>query len=300
VRALPLEEMLIVPLGAVILAGCAAPKQGPVIALDCDALGVEVPSEIPSFDHRRSPMLLNQDTLDAIARSQYPARWYRMTELKVRVRRDGTVSHGCSLGLSADTMFERIALETLGRARFRVPTALAPADEWTTILVVAKPVVEPQTSDEYGGIALTEALDSRFQSKETLAIQAAVLNDFLKRMKADWGAAEPNRAICIGVGMVLPVYDAPEALTALLMPTQLPTFAASACAFDRQRRRLVRKRDGVPAIALWVDIPQIDGDAAEVRAGEYEGPLAAADYRCELSKVNQSWTVDTCVVTATA
>lgn len=278
------------------LSASAARGQSPITALHCEMLGVEVPRSVPSTDHP-SVLLLNQDTLNAIARSVYRPRWHRFATLRVQVRRDGTVSYGCRLQASGDTVFDRIALETLGRARFQVVADPPPEATWTDLWVVATAAVDWEENERYTEIALREPLEARFRTKTILAMQAAVL-DYLVEHNDSHARERPNQAICIGVGSILPVYDAPESLTGALAPTPLPKYAASSCVLDRQRRRLILRSDDVPAIALWVDINDVEGETAEVDAGYYEGVLSSASYRCQVRHVNDRWTVDTCRVTA--
>jgi len=274
----------------------------PPAAFDCADLGVDVPASTPRFDDRRSPVLLNDDAVGATARSLYRVPWQRIARLKVLVGADGKVSHACVGQTSLDSAFDRVALKASEVARFRPAGGAAPAPAWTELLVVAQAERLPATDGRYLPIAFPDTLDSRFESENVLALQAAVLN-YLVAHNDGHDRRGPNRGVCVGVGPFLPIFDPPESLMARLLPASLPLLAASACAVDEQYpegwpSRLVLKSEGTPAIALWVDIATPHDGMAEVRAGYFEGGLSGADYRCRARVVNQDWTVDRCEVTA--
>ena len=301
-------------LQVLLLAGCGARGQVPTAVLDCGDLAVEVPDSIPPFDDRRSPVLLNGDSVSALARSLYRIPWQRLATLKVLVQADGTVSHACVTEASLDSAFDRVALRASELARFRPAGGATPAPAWTTLLVAAQPRRVPPEDERYIPIALPGAVDLRFESEEVVAVQAAVLNYFLTRrhylvtQNDSLDPGRPTRRICIGVGPILPVFDPPEPLMARLAPTTLPLQPVSACVADTRHPlgwptpRLVLKGDGdhALALALWVDITKPSGGSAQVRAGYYENGLNAADYECHVKEENHQWTVDECIMTAIA
>jgi hypothetical protein len=296
------RQVAILPLLALLLAGCGIGRPVPPTALDCADLGIDVPASAPRFDDRRSPVLLNDDTVGATARSLYRVPWQRIARLKVLVGADGKVSHACVDQTSVDSAFDRVALEASEVARFRPAGGAAPAPAWTELLVVAQAERLPAKDGRYLPIAFPDTLDPRFESESVLALQAAVLN-YLVAHNNGHDRRGPNRGVCVGVGPFLPIFDPPESLMARLVPASLPLHAASACAIDRRYpegwpSRLVLKSEGAPAIALWVDIAEPHDGMAEVRAGYFEGGLSGADYRCRVRVVNRDWTVDRCEVTA--
>jgi hypothetical protein len=291
-----------VPLQALVLAGCGTGGHLPPAALDCADLDIDVPASIPRFDDRRSPVLLNHDTVGALARSLYRVPWQRIARLEVLVGADGKVSHACVGQTSLDSAFDRVALKASEVARFRPAGGAAPAPAWTELLVVAQAERLPATDARYLPIAFPDTLDPGFESENVLAVQAAVLNYLVAHNDAH-DQRGPNRGICVGVGPLLPIFDPPESLMARLLPASLPLHAASACAVDRQYpegwpSRLVLKGEGTPAIAMWVDIAEPRNGVAEVRAGYFEGGLSGADYRCLVREVNHDWAVDRCELTA--
>lgn len=296
------RRVLTLSLQVLLFTSCGARGQGPTVALDCDDLGIEVPAEIPPSNDGRSPVLLNEDTVNAAARSLYRVPWLRMARLKVFVQTDGKVSHACLSGASLDSAFNRIALKTSELARFRPAGGARPVAAWTTLLVVAAARSLPATRGRYLPIAFPDTLELRFESTRVLGLQAAVLNYLITHNNAH-DRRGPNRGICVGVGPILRVFDPPSSLMASLLPTSLPLHAASECEVDRQYTqdgpsRLVLRSDGTPAIAVWVDIAEPHDGVAQVRAGYYEGGMSGADYSCRVRVVNGQWTVDTCRVTA--
>ena len=269
--------------------------------VDCADLAIDVPANVTPSDDPRSPALLNQDSLNSIARSQYAIPWLRVATLKVLVQSSGTVSHACLTEGSGDSAFDRVALETSKVARFGLAAGGGPLARWTTLWLAAPAVRLPQEGGRYLPIAFPGALDRRFQHEEQLAVQASVL-DYLVEHNHAHDDRGPNRALCVGIGPILPVFDPPTSLLQRLASTSLPLYPSSACVVDREYGggrpgRLVRKADGSAAMALWVDVAEPHDGAAEVRAGYFEGGLSAADYICRLRIVNERWKVDACVVT---
>lgn len=296
------RRVLLLPLFALLFATSGARGQEPTVALDCGDLSIDVPAEIPSSDDGSSPVLLNGDTVNAVARSLYRIPWLRLATLEVLVQSDGRVSHACLDEASVDSAFDRVALKASASARIRPAGGATPMAPWTTLLVVAAARRFSVQDGRYLPIAFTDPLPLRFESEELLALQAAVLNYFVKHAKGH-DRRGPNQGICVGIGQALPVLDPPASLMAHLQPASLPLRPASACVVDRQYARgwpsrLVIQRDGTPAIALWVDIAEPRGGVAQVSAGYYEGGLSGAHYACRVRKATDEWTVDACRVTA--
>ena len=171
----------------------------------------------------------------------------------------------------------------------------------TALSVAASAEPLPATDGRYLPIAFPGTLEPRFESEKVLALQAAVLNYLVARNGAH-DQRRPNRAICVGVGPMLPIFDPPEALMPRLSPAAGPLRTASACAVDRQdpsgRPHLVLRGDGAQAIALWVDVAEPNDGVAEVRAGYYAGVLNGTLYRCHVRRETRRWSVDTCEVVA--
>jgi hypothetical protein len=120
------------------------------------------------------------------------------------------------------------------------------------------------------------------------------------------GDSRYNQAVCIGIGPQFPVLDPSPDLRGFLRETELPVHPATSCDVDfdhrfksRQHARLILTDTDVPAMALWVDIPdRIERDRLVIMAGYYEGTLSAADYDCTVERKGGEWSVIGCDLTS--
>lgn len=131
---------------------------------------------------------------------------------------------------------------------------------------------------------------------DDVAAQAATIRWLIQNN--DSALRSSANAYCVGSGSGLVVTEPPLALIRALRGTLPPVQPISRCAWARDvvvGRRVVDELSEAPALALFVDLPEWNGDdRARVWAEYLERPGLRGAYDCQLARGAAGWEVVEC------
>lgn len=131
---------------------------------------------------------------------------------------------------------------------------------------------------------------------EDIAVQAATIRWLIENNDSALGSSAT--AYCVGVGTGIVAGEPSVALIRALREEIPRVQPISACRWARDAavgRRVVDELSESPALALFVDPPEYDGeDAARVWAEYVERPGMGRAYDCRLENAETGWQVSDC------
>ena len=143
--------------------------------------------------------------------------------------------------------------------------------------------------------ASTEAISPEMRADD-VAAQAATVRWVIENNDSALGSSAS--AYCLGMGTGLAVGEPPNALIEALGRTFPRVQPLSQCGWARDAvvgRRVVDDLSRGPALAIFVDLPEYEGDdAARVWAEYLERPGMGRGYECRVVREADTWRVDDC------